>query len=212
MTVRFGNMQRFCQIWHTNSGVRCVWFGDSDVSNGGTITIESPGLLTEIPASATAISVYGGSAYAAFSNSTPVWSGTKHGYYGTGASANHRYIGSMVKSGSSYTNKVIYNTGREKTTMDFQTLWETQEDKVFTAGGTYDVVLTYDWDVEAIINLTFSAVQPGNDIEWSGKVPVFISDVDITTDTVTVTLQSEETDSSYYVSFTLLCTASKLRV
>jgi hypothetical protein len=79
--------------------------GDGDVSNGGTITIASPGLQQAIPASATAITIVGGSLSAAFTATAPVWSDSKQGYYGSGALANYRHIASMEKSTASYTDK-----------------------------------------------------------------------------------------------------------
>ena len=83
-----------------------VTSGDADVSNGGTITIDSPGLLTAIPASATAITVYAGKVVPTWTNTAPTWSDSKQGWYGTGGSAGYRYANyKMTKSGSSYSNK-----------------------------------------------------------------------------------------------------------
>lgn len=42
---------------------------------------------------------------AAFTATEPTWSDTKQGFYGTGAQANNRYIATVNKSGTSYTNK-----------------------------------------------------------------------------------------------------------
>lgn len=88
-----------------------VTSGDADVSNGGSITIESPGLLTAIPASATNITVYGGSIDASFTNTAPTWSDSKQGWYGTGGNANSRYVAKMRKDSTSYAAKSLYNSG-----------------------------------------------------------------------------------------------------
>lgn len=83
-----------------------VMSGDSDVSNGGTITIASPGLLTAIPSSTTAITVYTGAVEANFTNVAPTWSDSKQGWYGTGGSSNYRYVNYVMdKSGSNYSEK-----------------------------------------------------------------------------------------------------------
>ncbi|MGD8305205.1 MAG: hypothetical protein PVF17_01000 [Ignavibacteria bacterium] len=80
--------------------------GDADVSNGGTITLESPGLKQAIPSSATGINMVGGSITASFTATPPTFSNTKQGWYGTGSQANYRYLNYiMVKSGTTYDNK-----------------------------------------------------------------------------------------------------------
>ena len=85
-----------------------VTSGDADVSNGGTITIASPGLLVAIPASATAITVYGASVTASFTNTAPTWSDSKQGWYGTGGTANDRYANFIItKASASYIKSVI---------------------------------------------------------------------------------------------------------
>ena len=84
-----------------------VTSGDADVSNGGTITIESPGIYTAIPASATSITVYGGAITASYTNTAPTWSDSKQGWYDAGG--NKRYCEFIMdKSGSSYSNKRTY--------------------------------------------------------------------------------------------------------
>jgi hypothetical protein len=86
-----------------------VTSGDADVSNGGSITIASPGLLTAIPASATAITVSAGAIIATFTNTAPTWSDSKQGWYGTGGSANYRYLNFiMTKATTSYSEKRTY--------------------------------------------------------------------------------------------------------
>jgi len=92
-----------------------VTSGDADVSNGGTITIASPGLLTAIPASATAITVYAGAIEATFTNTAPVWSDAKQGWYDAGSA--NRYLNfKMEKTGSNYANKGFLLLDK---TMDF---------------------------------------------------------------------------------------------
>lgn len=44
---------------------------------------------------------------AEMTNTAPTWSNSKQGWYGTGGSANYRYIAKMNKSSSSYTGKMI---------------------------------------------------------------------------------------------------------
>jgi hypothetical protein len=86
-----------------------VTSGDADVSNGGSITIESPGLLQAIPASTTAITVLNGSITAAFTATAPTWSDSKQGWYGTGGQANYRYTNvKMTKASTSYSGKEIF--------------------------------------------------------------------------------------------------------
>ena len=54
-----------------------------------------------------------GTCTAEYTNTGPTWSDSKQGYYGTGASANYRYLEFyMVKSGSSYT-KYNYRFARD---------------------------------------------------------------------------------------------------
>jgi hypothetical protein len=43
---------------------------------------------------------------AVFTNTAPTWSDSKQGWYGTGGTANCRYVGNFWKSGTSYTNKL----------------------------------------------------------------------------------------------------------
>lgn len=181
--------------------------GDADVSNGGTITIESPGLLTAIPASATAITVYAGNVTAEFTNTTPAWSNSKQGWYGVSTYANYRYVASMIKDGSEYRNKLIYYTGRELTTMDFQTLHEVDIDRSYAAGATYDFVFTYDWDVEAVVSLNVLASRTaGTESNF-----IYINDVDITDDTVTITVKNNGVNTEI-ITVSVVCTSSKKRV
>lgn len=48
---------------------------------------------------------------AAFTSTGPVWSDSKQGWYGTGDYANYKYIGTCIKSTSSYTYKRLYLMG-----------------------------------------------------------------------------------------------------
>jgi hypothetical protein len=91
-----------------------VTSGDADVSGGGSIIIESPGLIQAIPATATAITLTAGGVTAAFTATAPTWSGSKQGFYGAGALSNYRHIARCQKyyDGYStyYTAKQILNS------------------------------------------------------------------------------------------------------
>lgn len=51
----------------------------------------------------------GDSVTASFTNTAPTWSDSKHGWYGTGGSANYRYANFiMTKSGTDYSDKRYY--------------------------------------------------------------------------------------------------------
>ena len=49
----------------------------------------------------------GDSVTCAYTNTAPTWSDSKQGWYGTGGTANNRYIGGVTKSGTSWTNKFL---------------------------------------------------------------------------------------------------------
>ena len=106
-TILVGDRVQFAGDSHTYE----VTTGDADVSDGGSIVIASPGLLTAIAASATAITIYSGSLTSAFTATAPTWSDSKQGYYGTTDQANYRYIGGATKATASYSDKfIIKNT------------------------------------------------------------------------------------------------------
>ena len=194
---------------YTTTTVPKVASGSKIEVNGALYKFDSDETITGTPSDGnTWVKVIpaGDSITAVFTNTEPVWSSSKHGWYGEAGSENHRYIGSMIKDSTEYRNKVVYNTGREITTMDFQTLSELQEPLVLVAGNTYDFVFQFDWDVEAIVNLTYNDMINGtSDLQTNH----YISAVTISGDTVTVTVKST---NSLAINTFVSVTASKLRV
>ena len=50
-----------------------------------------------------------------YTNTAPTWDNEKNGWYGTGGSANYRYLEYIIyKSGSSYSHKYFYFRKQEK--------------------------------------------------------------------------------------------------
>jgi hypothetical protein len=47
---------------------------------------------------------------AVFTNTAPTWSDSKQGWYGTGGTANCRYVGRCYKNSTSYSNKTYYTS------------------------------------------------------------------------------------------------------
>ena len=81
--------------------------GDTDISDGGSITIASPGIYTAITTSATAITVSSGSVLASWTATAPEWRGDYQGWYKSGTV--DRYVGGCVLDTSVYTGEFVYN-------------------------------------------------------------------------------------------------------
>ena len=87
-----------------------VTSGNSDVSDGGSITIASPGLITAIASSTTAITIVAaGSITSSVTATVPVWDATYQGYYKSGTL--DRYVGGGIlsSSGTLFNGKYVYN-------------------------------------------------------------------------------------------------------
>ena len=88
-----------------------------------------------------------GTIAAIWTATAPTFDSSKNGWYGTGGSSSHRYIASMIKSSTSYTDKKLYDiyTSPKK--------YETQSSffiGTWTAGSSKVVTLTYSSKVTAV--------------------------------------------------------------
>lgn len=199
---------------YTTTTVPKVASGSKLDVNGALYKFDSDETITGSPSDGNVwikVIPAGSSITAVFTNTEPVWSSSKHGWYGESGSENHRYIASMIKDGSEYRNKVIYNTGREITTMDFQTLFSDEESTTINAAATHDVVFTFDWDVEAVIALNITPKYNDALGAASDADGLMLKDVAISDDTVTITLKNTDT-ANHVFDFGVMCTASKKRV
>ncbi len=92
----------FCEVGGTLFG-----FGvELAITGWGAIANDTPAFIKLVPAGATPDTVT-----AEFTDTSPVWSDTKQGWYGTVASANHRYIGGLHRvDAATYSRKWLYGT------------------------------------------------------------------------------------------------------
>ncbi len=80
------------------------------ITGWGAIANDTPAYIKLVPAGATPDTVT-----AEFTDTAPTWSDTKQGWYGTVASANHRYIATLTRiDAATYANKHLY-AGRRNT-------------------------------------------------------------------------------------------------
>ena len=78
--------------------------------NGAFYKFDSDESITGSPSDGTVYIYLVPSCYtvtAAYTNDAPTWSDSKQGWYGTGASANYRYIGGVTKNSTDWTYKFI---------------------------------------------------------------------------------------------------------
>ena len=78
--------------------------GNEAILNWAGIAVSNDVYIKLVPAGATP-----DTCTAEFTTTAPTWSDTKQGFYGVGASANHRYIGGLYKDAAgAYTEKWLY--------------------------------------------------------------------------------------------------------
>jgi hypothetical protein len=116
---------------------------------------------------------------AEYTSTSPTFDTSKNGWYGTGESAGHRYIAKMIKSGTSYTGKMYYDSANmlysyETQTASWSGTWNASETKTAT--------LTYTNNVLAIADLYFNALVN------SGGYNISIDSIVINTNTIVFTM------------------------
>jgi len=126
-SILVGDVVKFAGDLHSYS----VTSGDADVSDGGSITIEAPGLYTAIAASATAITLSAGGITASFTATAPTWSDSKQGWYGTGDQANYRNIARCQKYFDGYSTYYTAKQELNNETSDYREYFN--KDKVISA-------------------------------------------------------------------------------
>ncbi|GAI75678.1 unnamed protein product, partial [marine sediment metagenome] len=111
-------------------------FGIEEAITGWAgVAIDTDVWIKIVPAGATPDTVT-----AEFTDTAPTWSDAKQGYYGTVASANHRYVGGLYKdAGSDYIEKWLYTkqmrNGRTRPLLE--KIVETGDWNMDAAGETY---------------------------------------------------------------------------
>lgn len=96
---------------------------------------------------------------AVLTNTAPVWSAAKRGWYGEGTSAGHRYIATLIKSGTLYTNKkylTLENRDRfkeSKTSSGYSTGLSTFTVNVVFSG-IVSAITSFSYDIEYRFGLT----------------------------------------------------------
>lgn len=96
---------------YDNTTVPAIAAGSAIEVNGALFKFDSEEAITGSPSDGTVyVTIVPGTTdcTAAFTNTAPTWSDSKQGWYGTGGSANYRYVEYvMTKSGSNYIAKTI---------------------------------------------------------------------------------------------------------
>lgn len=160
-----------------------VYF-DADETIGGTATDGT--LYVKLIYSSSTVT-------AEYTSTAPTFDTSKNGWYGTGASAGHRYIAKMIKASTSYTGKMLYDFTHVKYNYEIQTATYTG-----SWSGTKIATLTFSSDIQEIITL---------DINCGAITPsITIESVSFTGNTVSISMNCNRSET--YSLYSIFCVAA----
>ena len=139
-----------------------------------------------------------GAVTAEYTSTAPTFDTSKNGWYGTGASAGHRYIAKMLKADTAYTGKMYYDSANMPYSYEIQTAaWE----GTWNTGETKTVTLTFSSDVLAVIsfNITRKSLTP---------TYISIDSFTISNNTITIKLTSRYSSNAAGSQYSIIITAA----
>jgi hypothetical protein len=162
-----------------------VYF-DADETIGGTATDGT--LYVKLIYSSSTVT-------AEYTSTAPTFDTSKNGWYGTTTSAGHRYIAKMIKSGTSYTGKMLYDFTHVKYNHEIQTATYTGS----WSGAQKTATLTFSGDIQEITTIDINCF-------GSGSPGVSIESVSFSGDTVSVVMAYA--GSTSYALYSIFCVAA----